>query len=209
MHGCSHPGIHQTMIRRLITIVLFIGLAGCGATFKPVKPDATTGLFPTTVGIAPSDIEVAERFDPAYRRMLFINVKSNWGYLETIDYFQTSIEHLGTFEQLLTRKDIDQKIIAWQLQDKVSDVSNLLGLNLLSKQIGNFLILDVGNWWKGGYHYEGSLQALDARTGKTVFKTKLQAFNWDGLDEPLFRPLLNAFVLWTRNALPVSQPVGK
>ncbi|CAB3632118.1 MAG: hypothetical protein ACWGIK_24890 [Achromobacter pulmonis] len=196
-------------MRILIAIILFISLAGCGATLKPVKPDATTGLFSTTVGIAPSDIEVAERFDPAYRRMLFINVKSNWGYLETIDYFQTSIEHLGTFEQVLTRKDIDQKIIAWHLQDKVSDVSNLLGLNLLSKQIGNFLILDVGNWWKGGYHYEGSLQAMDASTGKTVFKTTLQAFNWDGLDASLFRPLLNAFVLWTKNELPGPQPGSK
>ncbi|CAB3836532.1 hypothetical protein LMG26788_01030 [Achromobacter pulmonis] len=196
-------------MRILIAIILFISLAGCGATLKPVKPDATTGLFSTTVGIAPSDIEVAERFDPAYRRMLCINVKSNWGYLETIDYFQTSIEHLGTFEQVLTRKDIDQKIIAWHLQDKVSDVSNLLGLNLLSKQIGNFLILDVGNWWKGGYHYEGSLQAMDASTGKTVFKTTLQAFNWDGLDASLFRPLLNAFVLWTKNELPGPQPGSK
>lgn len=196
-------------MRILIAIILFISLAGCGATLKPVKPDATTGLFSTTVGIAPSDIEVAERFDPAYRSMLFINVKSNWGYLETIDYFQTSIEHLGTFEQVLTRKDIDQKIIAWHLQDKVSDVSNLLGLNLLSKQIGNFLILDVGNWWKGGYHYEGSLQAMDASTGKTVFKTTLQAFNWDGLDASLFRPLLNAFVLWTKNELPGPQPGSK
>lgn len=196
-------------MRILIAIILFISLAGCGATLKPVKPDATTGLFSTTVGIAPSDIEVAERFDPAYRRMLFINVKSNWGYLETIDYFQTSIEHLGTFEQVLTRKDIDQKIIAWHLQDKVSDVSNLLGLNLLSKQIGNFLILDVSNWWKGGYHYEGSLQAMDASTGKTVFKTTLQAFNWDGLDASLFRPLLNAFVLWTKNELPGPQPGSK
>ncbi|MFC4277145.1 hypothetical protein [Achromobacter aloeverae] len=190
------------MIRRLLAIALLTGLAGCGTTLKPIKPDSTTGLFTTTVAVKAADIKVAERFDPAYQRMMLLKINAERPNPEFVTYFQTSIKDTGIFEKVLTKSDLETMVIEHQWQDKVSSVSDLLGLNLLSKQIGTFLIVEADARWKGGYNFEGTIQAIDASTGKTVFKSEQQAFNWDGLDVPLFRPMLNAFVLWAKGKLP-------
>jgi len=46
-------------------------------------------------------------------------------------------------------------------------VSDLVGLNNLSKEIGPFLIVEPNAVFKGGYNFEGTLKAIDASTGKT------------------------------------------
>ncbi|CAB3844670.1 hypothetical protein ABFG95_16840 [Achromobacter sp. HNDS-1] len=193
------------MLRHLLAIALFFSLAGCGTTLKPVKPNAQTGLFPTTVAVTPSHIQVAEPFNPAYRHMAFLKFNADRPNPQFVAYFQTSIKNMEVFEQVVTKAEIEPMIIEKQLQEKVTNVSDLLGLNLLSKQIGNFLIIDVDSQWKGSYNFESTLQAIDASTGKTMFKSSVQAFNWDGLDVPMFRPMLNAFVLWTKDKLPSAQ----
>ncbi|MNQ97644.1 hypothetical protein D3C85_1133000 [compost metagenome] len=193
------------MIRHLFGLFLLVALTGCGTTLKPVKPDPTTGLFPTTVAVSPSNILVAERFDPAYRKMVHLKVDAQPPNPDFVTYFHTSIKDSGVFEQVLTKSDLQTIVIERQLQEKVSNVSDVLGLNILSKQIGNFLILETDAQWKGGYNFEGTMQAIDASTGKIVFKSSIKAFNWDGLDIPLYRPMLNAFVLWTKGELPEAQ----
>jgi len=191
------------MIRRLLGLLMLAALTGCGTTLKPVKPDAATGLFPTTVAVSPTNILVAERFDPAYRKMVHLKVEAQPANPLFVDYFTTSIKDTGVFEQVLTKSDLQTIVIERELQDKVSNVSDVLGLNILSKQIGNFLILVSDAQWKGGYNFEGTMQGIDASTGKTVFKSSFSAFNWDGLDIPMYRPMLNSFVLWAKGELPV------
>jgi hypothetical protein len=47
------------------------------------------------------------------------------------------------------------------------------------------------------------LRDLCCVTGKTILLIDMNAFNMAGLDDPLFHPMLNGFINWTRN-----QPVA-
>lgn len=189
------------MIRSLFGLILIFSLVGCG-TLKPIQPDPKTGLFPTTTEVAPSDIQIAEPFKPAYLKMAYVNVDVPNPNMAFVNYFMTSLKNMGIFEKVLNKDDLQAIIIQNQLQDKVTNVSDLIGLNALSKQIGDFIIIKPNAQWKQGYDYEGAMTVIDAGTGKTVFKSDITAFNFSGLDMPLYRPLLNSFVLWTQNKLP-------
>ena len=52
--------------------------------------------------------------------------------------------------------------------------------------------------WAGGYEYTASLKVHDPETGQYVLVLENEATNWSGLDQPLFYPLFNAFLQWTR-----------
>lgn len=52
--------------------------------------------------------------------------------------------------------------------------------------------------WKGGYDFIANLKAYDSENGKDVLVLENKAFNWAGLDKPLFYPLFNAFLEWVR-----------
>lgn len=190
------------MVRFLIAVLFTLGLAGCSSTLKPVKPDPATGLFPTQTQVVATDILIAEPFQQAWKKMLHLKVDAQPVNPTFMTYFMTSIQDMNTFEKVMTKNELQIMVIEQQLQDKVPSVSDLLGLNALQKQIGSFLILEVDAIWKGGYDFEGSMQAVDPASGKTVFKYATKAFNWAGLDGPLYRPMLNAFVLWTQDRLP-------
>jgi hypothetical protein len=50
--------------------------------------------------------------------------------------------------------------------------------------------------WLGGYDFTASIKAIDPMTGRTLYHAKRKAFNWAGLDKPLFYPLFNGFLGW-------------
>ena len=94
---------------------------------------------------------------------------------------------------------MEQMVFSKNLSDEVSSVSDRIGLHNLQKHIGNFLIIEPYVEWKGGYSFFSSLKAFDAHTGEIVLHLENTAFNWSGLDQPLFFPLLNGLVQWIEN----------
>lgn len=189
---------------RFAFALLFAGLlAGCNSTLHVEKPDPTSGLYATHTVLKPEDVRVAEKFDPAYTQMVYLKINAETPNPRFVDFFVSAFKEMHTFKKIVTKDDLQAIVIERNLGSKVPSVSDLVGLNNLSKEIGPFLIVEPNAVFKGGYNFEGTLKAIDASTGKTVLLIDMTAFNMAGLDDPLFHPMLNGFINWTRN-----QPVA-
>lgn len=185
---------------RVTFAVLFAGvLAGCGTTLHVEKPDPTSGLYATHSVLKPADVRVAEKFDPAYTQMVYLKIDAETPNPRFVDFFVSALKEMHTFKKVVTKDDLQAIVIERNLGSKVPSVSDLVGLNNLSKEIGSFLIVEPNAVFRGGYNFEGTLKAIDASTGKTVLLIDTTAFNMAGLDDPLFNPMLNGFINWTRN----------
>jgi hypothetical protein len=185
---------------RVAFALLFAGLlAGCNTTLHIEKPDPTSGLYATDTVLKPADVKVAEKFDPIYTQMVYLKVDAETPNPQFVDFFVAALKDMRIFKKVTTKDDLEAIVIERNLGGKVPSVSDLVGLNNLSKEIGPFLIVEPNAVFKGGYNFEGTLRAIDASTGKTVLLIKMNAFNMAGLDNPLFHPMLNGFINWTRN----------
>ncbi|HEX7913533.1 MAG TPA: hypothetical protein VF534_36385 [Paraburkholderia sp.] len=192
------------MFRIVIASLFAVLLAGCNTTLHVDKPDPTSGLYATHTVLKPADVQVVSKFDPSYTEMVYLKVDAEHPNPRFVTFFTAAFNDMHTFKKVVTSKeDLQAIIIERNLGSKVPSVSDLVGLNNLSKEIGPFLIVESNAVFKGAYTFEGTLKAIDASTGKTVLLIDMNAFNMAGLDDPLFHPMLNGFINWTR-----SQPVA-
>ncbi|VVE06504.1 hypothetical protein [Pandoraea commovens] len=185
---------------RFAFALLFAGLlSGCNSTLHVEKPDPKTGLYATNNVLKSDDVRIAEKFDPAYAQMVYLKINAETPNPRFVDFFVSALRETNTFKKVVTKDDLQAIVIERNLGSKVPSVSDLVGLNNLSKEIGPFLIVEPNVLFKGGYNFQGTLKAIDASTGKTVLLIDRTAFNMAGLDDPLLHPMLNGFVNWTRN----------
>ncbi|ODS23186.1 hypothetical protein AB835_10110 [Candidatus Endobugula sertula] len=172
-------------------------LTACGSTLKITKPQEN-GYYQTKTKVAPESILVSEKVDLAkYKSMYFAKVdyENDKKYL---DFYKSSIENINYFDKVLTQTDMEQMILSKGLADKVTSVSDNIGLYHAQKNLGDFLIGELNTQHKGGYDYEAQLKVIDPSNGKVLFHVQNKARNWDGLDQPLFLPVFNAFIDWLK-----------
>jgi hypothetical protein len=169
-------------------------LGACSSTFQPAHLDPTTGRF---AGDARVDtVETQAPFDARYSKMLYVMTDSKIDSFN--DFFIQSFTSMGSFTTVIGKDKIEALVIQKNLTDKVPSVSDLVGLNRLAKEIGPFLVVEPTVVFLGGYRFQASLKVTDASTGGVVLKITNAATNWAGLDKPLFYPLFNAFLDWTK-----------
>ncbi len=176
--------------------VVALCLAGCSSTLKP-RPTDANGLFPTSSLIDADGVKLQKPFSARFKPLVYVKTDDSKS-IEYNDFFIQSIKNLDVFDRVVGKSDVESIVIQKNLSDRVGNVSDLVGLNRLAKEIGPFLIVTPYVEWKGGYNYMAQITATDAETGETVLKLQNTAFNWAGLDKPLFYPLLNAFAEWAR-----------
>jgi hypothetical protein len=181
-------------MHRIALIAILLLLSACSSTMKAVKPDAT-GAFPTKDQLKPAEVIVNERFDLSpYRRLVYVQVGEKSEVYET--FIVDSIRNMDYFEKVLTKTGFEQELISSGKSDSVSNISDLIGLRGASKAYGPFLVVSTDVEWLGGYDFTASIKAIDPMTGRTLYHAKRKAFNWAGLDKPLFYPLFNGFLGW-------------
>lgn len=169
-------------------------LTGCSTTLKATKVDSS-GRFPTDTAMSAEGVKVVKPFQDKYKQLLYVKIDESKANMYK-DFFVTSFTNSNLFAKVNQKTDFEQLVIERKLADKVSNVSDLIGLNNLAKQIGPFLVVEPYVEWKGGYNYIASLKAVDPENGETVLHLEQEAFNWNGLDKPLFYPLFNGFIDW-------------
>lgn len=182
-------------IYKLVLLPIVLMLGACATTLEPT-PLGKTGYFETDAKIVSDGVKLKEEFKPEYTRMIYVktdnkNERFNTFYLE-------SFENMGQFERVLAKEDIESLVFEKNLANKVLNVSDRVGLHNLRKRIGPFLVVEPNVEWLEGYLYRASIKAYDPKTGKEVLVLEHEAFNWAGLDQPLFYPLFNAFLQWAR-----------
>ena len=187
-----------------ITVMsIILGLWGCSTTLKATKLN-DKGYFPTSSKIAADGIKVEEPFNPKYRALLY--VKTDEKSEEYNDFFIQSFKNMHIYDDVLGKEEIENLVFDRGLADTVTSVSDKIGLHNLYKHIGNFLVVEPTTFFKGGYDYSAELKTIDPETGKIVLLIENEAFNFAGLDKPLFYPLFNAFLEWSQGK-PISTRV--
>jgi len=177
-----------------IILSVFI-LTSCGTTLKITKPQSN-GYYQTDKKLPPEAILVSEKVNLAkYKSMYFAKVdhENDKKYL---DFYRSSVENINYFDKVVVQSDMEQIILSKGLADKVTSVSDTIGLYHAQKHLGNFLIGELNTDHKGGYNYEAQLKVIDPSDGKVLFHIQHKAVNWDGLDQPLFLPMFNALIDW-------------
>ena len=183
-------------MKKLILIFLLsimLGLWGCSTTLKATQLD-DKGYFPTWTRIAEDEIKVKEPFEPKYRALLY--VKTDKKSEKYNDFFIQSFKNMNVFDDVLGKEGIENLVFELGLADKIPSISDKLGFYNLQKHIGSFLVVEPTTWWDGGHNYSAEFKTIDPETGKVVLHIEKEAFNFAGLDKPLFYPLFNAFLEW-------------
>jgi hypothetical protein len=183
-------------MNKIILVAICLALSACGTTLKATKPDEN-GYFKTETKISKENILVSKDIDLSkYKQMMYVQVTEDNEQVE--EFFKSSIENANVFDRVVVKSDMEQLILNKGLTDKVTSVSDLIGLHHAQKHLGDFLVGKLLVKWEGGYNFNGDLQVIDPEDGQVLFHVTHTAFNWDGLDQPLFYPLLNAFIDWTK-----------
>lgn len=188
-----------------VATVALLALGGCATTLQPGALN-DKGRFETTSLPYASDVKVNKPFDKArYGKLVYVVSDQKTKKLD--DFFIQSIKNMHAFDTVATKDDLEKMVIEKHLESSVTGISdNMIGLHNLAKAIGPFLVVKPTVEWNGGYNFEASLTAIDPETTETEFSIKKKAFNWSGLDQPLFYPLLNGLLDWTAGRTVATAP---
>lgn len=182
---------------RLIPFTLAVAVTGCSTTLKPRALDTTTGQFQTDTKLSADSVKAQKPFVEKYKSLVYVKTDESKAK-QYNDFFVESMKNMGTFNKVVTKQDLETLVLERKLTDRVSNISDLIGLNQLAKQMGPFLVVEPYVEWKGGYNFFAHLKAIDPESGETVLLLEQNAFNWAGLDDPLFFPLMNGLLQWTQ-----------
>ncbi len=170
----------------------------CSTTLKVKQLDERTGLLPTETILLPEEILVDKSIDlNDYRQFLYI--KSSGVNTEKYDlYIVETLKNIGGFDTVYTQSELEKFVIQNNLTDKVTSISDNIGLLNLHKQVGNFLICETTPEYLGGYNFSFKFSIINPSNSETVLEIKNKAFNWGGLDRPLFNPVFNYYIDWIK-----------
>lgn len=184
---------------KLIIGILLIGLTiSCSSTLKVKQIDTATEKYPTDKTLSSKEIKVRKEFPELNEYKQFLYIKNEEEFEKYKNYIKGTLENIGFFENIYHKNDLEKIVISEGLTDKVTNISDNIGLLNLSKEIGKFLVLRTAVTYKGGYSYEFDFEIIDPTNAETIYKVVNQAFNWGGLDKPLFHPVFNDYSEWLK-----------
>lgn len=186
-------------IKKLLLLPLLgLFIISCSPTLKVKQLDEKTGKLPTDTKLNPEEILVDKNINLGeYKQFLYI--KNSGVNMEKFDkYIVETLKNIGGFDKFYTQAELEQYVIQNKLTDKVTSISDYIGLLNLQKQVGNFMVCEVTPEYLGGYDYIFKLKLVNPATSETALEVKHKAFNWGGLDRPLFNPVFNYYIDWVR-----------
>lgn len=183
-------------LTRITLSLLAILLAGCSSSGQ-VRQLNSSGVFPAGAQVAQREVKVAKPFSAKYKQMAYLMVNEEVENPNT-KFMIKLIKNSGVFQKTVDIPEMERLIVERNLQGLVSGATDLISLNKLQQQIGPFVIVEPVVDWAGGYNHTAIIKIVDPATGETVLHLEKTAFNWDGLDDPLTYPVMNAFLQWSR-----------
>jgi len=176
----SNFKFRKNLIRNslLVMSAFFLTVAsGCGSSMKAVKTDEKTGYFPGSKKVEKGEIYLREKVDMKKYKKAFavlpLKYVDNENRKNTIptdfdEFFKKSITAIGYFDSVVDKKTADALVA----QVTISRITS--------------------------FDYSMLLVVSDPESSKPVLKIMKTAANDTGLDEPLFYPVLNAFIDWIK-----------
>lgn len=183
-------------IRNIILLYSLILLAGC-TTFSPAQIDKKTGYIPIPLEweITPT---ISKKIKLADYKKFAVIVVGKYDPIVYKRFWLDSIRNIGYFDEVLDKEGLSSLIFRKNLQEKAINSTDPFNLYKLQKLLGNFLVIKPTFIFKGGDYYSAEMQVINPKNDVILFKIKNDAFNFSGLDHPLFYPMLNAFIKWVQ-----------
>ena len=184
------------MKRILILLNLAFFAFSCSPTFQVKQIDEKKGKLPTDTKLSPSEIIVDKTVDlKKYKQFLFC---SKWGasYGKYENYIVGTLTQIGGFNQYYTQTELERYVIQNNLTEKVTSISDYIGLSNLQKQVGDFLICETRIEYLGAYTYDFGFKIIDPSNSDVLLHIEHKGFNWSGLDRPVFNPVFNYYIDW-------------
>ncbi|WP_133158829.1 hypothetical protein [Flavobacterium alvei] len=186
------------MKKSLLAIAIAISLTSCSPTLKVKQLDAKTGKLPTETTLTQSEILVKKNINlKEYNQFLFVK-KSGLNMEKYETYILGTLKNIGGFQKYYIQTELEQYVIQNGLTDKVTSISDNIGLLNLSKNVGKFLICESNVEYKGGYDFSFEYKVINPTNAEILLHIKHNAFNWGGLDRPLFNPVFNEYIDWLK-----------
>jgi hypothetical protein len=182
----------------IVLVMLAVIMSGCATTLKPTAADPKTGRLPTTGRLRPDQIKVSKAISvQKFKNLAYLRTDGNSRKYNS--FLMQSIQNLGFFSRIALKEDMESILLQSGKASQVSNISDLIGLSQAQRAYGDFLVIDFSTQFEGGFNFSAFLKAIDPKDGSVLFEAENKAFNWSGLDQPLFFPLLNAFQDWIEN----------
>ena len=156
------------------------------------------GRYPEYSALEPSEILVAETIDFSIYRHLAVTLTHNDEHEKYPGFFRDSIAQYGLFDEVLSRPQLESRVIADGLAGQIEDISGPIGLHRAAQHYGPFmgLILKAGI---GTNAMTINLKALDAQTANTLFEAEREGIPLISPDQSGFFPIFNAFADWAQS----------
>ncbi|MGB9428471.1 MAG: hypothetical protein WCC11_01090 [Gammaproteobacteria bacterium] len=185
----------KTKIMSIVAAVSITSLTSCSTYFQAVNIDPRTGYLPTaqnqSAGVAKASVLLNQKvnFDLYGGRMLVSGGA----------FFQQEMSDIGAFSDVMTNEDLQKRIIAAGLQDKVPSVSDLIGLNKAYRYYKAFLWTHFEFKDNNGNHYVRMI-VTDPGNAQDLFEASASLCGAPVCedDQHIWYPLFNSFIDWVR-----------
>lgn len=178
------------MKNTILISVLAVLLVGCatGTVLKVVPVDNNTGKFPTEKKLEDSEILVSEKVNLSkYKKLAFIQAG---------DFVKDMVKNIGYFDNVVRKTGFEKILLEKKLTDKVSSVSDLIGLHQAQKAYGDFIIIKLEAKRKDGKK-RLELSTIDPESGSTLFHAfRPSQVGTAFFDQNISYPLFNALIDW-------------
>ena len=171
----------------------------CSTTLK-IKPlDEKTGKLPTDAKLANNEIIVDKSIGlDSFSHFLFIK-KSTLNGISTYEkYIKGTLTNIGGFNKIYDQEELEKYVIQNNLADKVTSVSDNIGLFKLQKEVGKFLICETTIEHFNRYDFKFDLKIVNPENAEVLLEINHYAYNWAGLNKPLFNPVFNYYIDWLK-----------
>jgi hypothetical protein len=168
----------------------------CSPTLKVNAPDPKTGFLPTDSKVDQSEVLVDKPIELSKYNMFLYIRKSKVNMDKYESYIIGDLKNIGGFNKFYTETELEQYVIQNNLTDKVTSISDNIGLINLQKQVGNFLVCETTAQNLGGYNFLFDFKITNPANAEVVLEIKHKGFNFSGLDRPLFNPVFNYYIDW-------------
>lgn len=196
--GVSRAGGFSRRTFGRLSLTAALGLvAGCGTAIETTDLQ-DNGRYPEYSALEPSEILVSQTIDFSIYRRMAVTLTHNDEHEKYPGFFRDSIAQYGLFDEVLSRTDLEARVIADGLTGQIEDISGPIGLNQASEHYGPFmgLIMKAGI---GTSAMTINLRATDPRTADVLFEAERDGIPLISPDQSGFFPIFNAFADWAKS----------
>lgn len=183
-------------IGRAAILLSFLFFGGCSTDFEARGIDPQSGYLPTSmsssVPVKKADVLANQKTDLSrYGGSLLV-----FGG----DFFQQEAMDIGGFTDIFTMEDLQKRVIARGLQDKVPSVEDLIGLNKAYKEYKPFLFLRFKEDKESDNNFYLKLIVTDPGSAQDIFVAQIKSCGSAVCehDQDIWYPLFNSYIDWLR-----------